>query len=476
MAKSVVGRRAANLIMGPALFVVFTVFLPAGVFTTLAQRAAVATVVWMAYWWITGPVDNAVTGFVPIVVNALFSVVDMDKLIANYSDETILLLIGACILSVSWGEVGLDKRIASYFLALIGTSLTNQIVFWFILCTLVSSVLPNAVVCAVITPIAVSMLKYVGIDDISKSEAGSLILLTIVWAIGVGGLATPLGGAMDLVIINYIQKLTGKEYLYWDWVVRFAPVMLVLVASNLAYLLAVKPKGGDLAGSKEYFIGLRKSMGKMDRNEVSCLVLFIAATVLAFTRNLYSSFLPNLKPAYVFITCAIISFFLRRPDGTRVMVWSDVQKKITWGLFFVFGGGLALGTLISKSGASKALGTLFAAMGLKGGFLTVLAVMFIVMLISGITSNTAAAAVCVPIIISVTSGMGLNPIPYIYTAAIGVNLAYVFPTSIRAIPVGYGLSPKYMFKKGIALWAITCILMSVTAWALISFWPAFSLA
>ncbi len=476
MAKSVVGRRVANLIMGPALFVVFTVFLPAGVFTTFAQRTAVATVAWMAYWWITAPVDYAVTGFVPIVANALFSMVSMDKLIASYSDETIMLLIGACILSVSWGEVGLDKRIASSFLALIGPSLTNQIIFWFMLCAFLSSILPNAVVCAVITPIAVSMLKYVGITDISKSETGSVILLTIAWATGIGGLATPLGGAMNLVIINYIQKLTGKEYLYWDWVVKFAPVMLVLVLSNIAYLLAIKPKGGDLTGSKEYFARLKKSMGKMGRSEVACLVLFISATALAFTRSLYASVLPGLKPAYVFIIFAVISFFLRRPDGTRIMVWSSVQKKMTWGLFFVFGGGLAVGTLISESGAGKSLGALCASMGLKGGFVTVFAIMLLVMVVSDITSNTATAAVCIPVVISVVSGIGLNPIPYIYTATIGVNLAYVFPTSIRAIPVGYGLSPKYMFKKGIALWAITCILMSVTAWVLISFWPAFSLA
>lgn len=476
MAISKIDKRTVHLLFGPALFGILIFLLPSSVFPTAAERTAIATVVWMAYWWITGPVDYAVTGFLPIAVNALFSIVDMGTLIANYADETIMLLIGACILSVSWEEVGLDKRIASSFLALIGSSLTNQIVFWFFLCTFLSAVLPNAVVCAVITPIAVSMLRYVGITNIAKSKTGSIILLTIVWAAGIGGLASPLGGAMNLVIINYIQKITGKEYLYFDWVVRFAPVVLILIISNIAYLLVIKPKGEGLSGSKEYFLKLKKSMGKMSRNEISCLILFIIATVLAFTRSLYSSFLPGLKPAYVFIVCAIISFFLRKPDGTRLMVWGSVQKKVTWGLFFVYGGGLAVGTLISGSGAGKSIGTLCSSMGLTGGFFTVFAIMLLVMILSDVTSNTATAAVCIPVVINIVSGMQLNPIPYIYTATIGVNLAYLFPTSIRAIPVGYGLSPGYMFKKGIVLWIITCLLMTVTAWVLISFWPEFSLA
>ena len=58
------------------------------------------------------------------------------------------------------------------------------------------------------------------------------------------------------------------------------------------------------------------------------------------------------------------------------------------------------------------------------------------------------------------NGLGLNPIPYIYIASVGVNLSYMLPTSIRAIPVGYGLQPKYMFKEGWKITIIVVILMT----------------
>ena len=62
----------------------------------------------MAFWWITGPVDFAVTAFLPIALNALFNMASMSTVIANYASETILLLLGASILTVSWEETGLE--------------------------------------------------------------------------------------------------------------------------------------------------------------------------------------------------------------------------------------------------------------------------------------------------------------------------------------------------------------------------------
>ena len=223
-------KRLINLLIGPLLLILLVNILPSSVFTTFASRAAIGTVAWMAYWWVMSPVDYAVTAFLPIAVNAILQMTDMSAVIANYASETILLLLGASILTVSWEMTGLDKRIAAVFLRLVGSNFRTQIVFWFVLCTILSAVLPNAVVCATITPIAVSMLNYIGEGDISNSKIGSKLLLTIAYAAGLGGLASPLGGAMNLVTVDYIQQLTGEEYMYTSWVVRFLPIMLVLLA------------------------------------------------------------------------------------------------------------------------------------------------------------------------------------------------------------------------------------------------------
>lgn len=466
--------RLLKLLLGPLMFLVLFLFLPKEVFPTAAERGAIGTIVWMAFWWITGPIEFAVTAFLPIAINALLQMADMSSVIANYASETILLLLGASILTVSWEKTGLDQRMAAKLLSLVDVGFRQQIIFWFILAAMLSAVLPNAVVCATITPIAVSMLHYIGEDDIAHSRVGSLLLLTIVYATGVGGLATPLGGAMNLVTVDYIQQITGEEYLYLSWVIRFFPVMVVLVASNVLYMLKGTEKGEILGGSKEYFRMQYRAMDKMQTDEKLCLALFVIAAVLSFSRQIYQSILPNLKPAYVFIICAVLSFLIEDENGQRLMVWKDVQKKIIWDLLYVFAGGLAAGTLINESGAAAAIGTTVARANLTGGFLTVFVIVTMTVILSDVTSNTATAAVAIPIVISIIEGIGENPIPYIYIASIGVNLSYMLPTSIRAIPVGYGLQPQYMLKKGIPLTVLVIVLMSIMGYLMLRFWPMFS--
>ncbi|MBQ6831199.1 MAG: anion permease [Oscillospiraceae bacterium] len=467
-------KRLTCILIGPLLFLACWLFLPASVFEAASARAAVGTVAWMAFWWITGPVDFAVTAFLPIAMNALFQMTDMSAVIANYASETILLLLGASILTASWEETGLDSRIAAKFLSMIGSNLRQQIVFWFILCTVLSAILPNAVVCAAITPIAVSMLRYVGEKDIAKSKKGSLLLLTIAYATGVGGLASPLGGAMNLVTVDYLEQLTGQEYMYVSWVIRFLPITVVLVASNILMLMIGTKKTDELGGSKEFFATQYKSLPPMTAEEKWSLGLFLLATGLAFSRQFYQDYLPGLKPAYVFIICAILAFFVMRKDGSRLMKWKNTQKLIGWELIYVFAGGLAAGTLINKSGAADAIAKLVSSSNLDGGFITVLVIVTLTVLMSDVTSNTATAAVAMPIVIGIAQGINKDPIPYVYIASIGVNLSYMLPTSIRAIPVGYGLEPKYMLKKGIPITIVVILLMSLMGWLMMTYWPAFS--
>lgn len=466
--------RTVYLLMGPALFFVCIFLLPESVFTTMEARGAIGTIAWMAFWWITGPVDFAITGFLPIAVNAVFQMADMSMVIANYADEIILLLLGASLITASWEETGLDKRIAAKFLSLIGNGMRGQIAFWFILSAVLSSVLPNAVVCAAITPIAVSMLKYVGIDEIGNSNNGSLILLTIAYGAGIGGLASPLGGAMNLVAVEYLQQVTGEEFMYAAWVVRFLPLVIILMGSNILYLMTHCKKTDTLGGSREYFINQYKAMPRMTREEWWALGLFLVATIMSFGRQLYEEYLPGLKPAYVFIICAILCFIVRKQDGSRLMSWKSAQVKVVWDLLYIFAGGLAAGTLINESGAAENIGTAMSNADLNGGFITVFVIVAVTLIMSDITSNTATAAVALPIVVSIIDGIGLNPVPYIYIAVIGVNISYMLPTSIRAIPVGYGLKPKFMLQKGAPLTVIVLLLMSIAGYLLINYWPAFS--
>lgn len=461
-----------NLLIGPLGFLLVYLLLPnTGV--TYAQAGAIGTVFWMAYWWITGPVDYAVTGLLPIAINAIFQIANvgevdafktgMSNILSKYADETIILILGASLITAAWGDIGLDKRIATKFLSLIGNKMRGQIAFWFVLTTVLSAVLPNAVVCAAITPIAISMLKFVGEKDISNSKKASMVLLTIAYGAGAGGLASPLGGAMNLTVINFINEIPGvEEFTYINWFLKFLPVMLILVVSNILFLICFCKKDEALEGSKEYFINEYKAMPKMSREEVFSLVFFLVPTVLSFAQPLYKAYLPGLKPAYLFIIFGILSFLIKKKDGNPMMTWKSAERNVVWDMLYIFGGGLAIGAMLKNSGADIVIGNLMEKSGLNGGFLMILLIVTFTVIMSDVTSNTATAGIAIPIVIAMC-GNDAGCVPYVLAATIGVNLSYMLPTSIRAISVGYGLSPKFMLKKGVPLTVIVIALMAVTA-------------
>ena len=143
---------------------------------------------------------------------------------------------------------------------------------------------------------------------------------------------------------------------YMHWVIRFMPIFIVLMILNILFMLRDVKKDESLGGSREFFINEYKRMPPMKLEEKWSLALFVIATVLAFTRQLYQDILPGLKPAYAFIICGIITFLIVDKDGKRVMVWKSAQKKIIWELIYIFAGGLAAGTLISDTGAAQSIG------------------------------------------------------------------------------------------------------------------------
>ena len=54
-------------------------------------------------------------------------------------------------------------------------------------------------------PVAVSMLRFLGQQQITNNPVATPILLAIVWGAGFGGFGSPLGSSSNLVAISYLD-------------------------------------------------------------------------------------------------------------------------------------------------------------------------------------------------------------------------------------------------------------------------------
>lgn len=467
-------KQTIGLIAGPAVFVLLLLALPALSVCTFKQAAALAAVVWMGLWWILRPVHIAVTSFLPIPVNAFFDLIPASHLISQYFSEIVVLLLGSELISLTWERTKLDRRLAIGSLCCIGTSLRSQVFVWLFASTVLSIILPNVVVVMIFLPVALSMLKFLGEGKLETSPAATAIMLAIVWGAGIGGFGSPLGGSANLVALSYIEALTGHEFMYVDWLYRFVPILALVFFINLFVIFRLSPKGKNLHGGAAYFKETYKSFGPMRPGEKIALSLFVLATVLAFARPLYASWLPGMKPAYVFFFLGMLTFVLKDEKKNWMLTWAEAEKGVMWGMIFLFAGGLALGRLITDTGAALVIAKGLALMPLSGGLETMLSVTVFGTVLSEISSNTAAASIAIPVVQGLAAELSLNPIPYLLASIVAVNCAYVLPVSIRAIGVSYGLSADALLREGLIVSALTVLAASLVCWVAMLFWPAFS--
>ena len=466
-----------HLIGGPLIFVVSLLLRTAP--APYEVRASLGLLLWMAWWWIFEPVNLAVTGFLPLVVLAIFDFLPVARILPSYSEELIFLLLGANILSTVWTRWGLDRRIALASLIGVGTSTRRQIIVWFAIAMLLSAALPNTVVAAAMMPIVVAMLRFIGIQDVGKSAFGSAVIIAVAWGTSVGGFWTPLGGAPNLLAIRLVEDtLISHEFLFTTWVTRLLPLAAIGAAASFIFMsVALKPELERVEGSKEYFSGELRSLGRMSVPEKWGLWLFLGATLLAFTRQLYLSLMPGLSPAFVFLSFALMSFVIHH-KGEPLLKWNYAQQHMVWGLFYLFAGGAALGEILNQTGTAKYVADMLLPAAGTGGFRAVLVFSMLSMVMTQVTNNTAAVAIMVPIAISTFQSLGMNPIPFVYIVAVACNCGLMLPSSAGgpAVAAGYGVNLKTMFSQGLWLAMLLWATIAVMGYLLATYWPGFAVA
>ena len=469
--------KAFHVLGGPLVFLLFLLLPIASM--SFPVRGSIGLLLWMSWWWIFGTVHLAVTGFLPLVVLALFDFLPVGNILPAYAQELVILLIGANILATLWSRWGLDRRIALVSLIGVGVSTRTQIMVWFGVATVLSTFLPNTVVAASMIPIVLAMLRFIGIENVGESAFGSALLIAVAWGTSVGGLGTPLGGAPNLLTVRFVeQELIAHEFLFTTWVTRMLPLTVLIAAVSLVFMrFAFKPELDRVEGTREYFSRELGALGKLTLPEKWGLGLFLAAILLAFSRQFYASLLPGLTPAFAFLTCAVLCFVIRH-KGEPILEWEYAQGHMVWGLIYLFAGGSALGQVLTETGAAQFVADRLVPLAGGGAFPAVLVFSFMTVVITQITSNTAAVAIIVPITISTFQSLGLNPIPFVYVVAAAGNCGFMLPSSAGgpAIAAGYGANLKSMFSWGLWLTVLVFLAIVVAGYLLASYWPGFGIA
>lgn len=152
-------------------------------------------------------------------------------------------------------------------------------------------------------------------------------------------------------------------------------------------------------------------------------------------------------------------------NGRFTLSWKEATN-INWGIILLFGGGLAFGDLMMKTGLSDAIGEGFVTFfGVKTVWgLTAIAILSGV-IVSELASNTASASLLIPVIIAIAQAAGVSAVPPALGACLGASLGFALPVSTppNAIVYGTGLIPmRSMILAGLLFDLLGAILIWIT--------------
>ena len=465
-------RRAAGLLLAPAVFALLLLLPLAGLKPEAHRLAAVMAAV--VVLWVTEALPLPATALLGAAACVVLRVAPARDVFAPFADPLMFLFIGSFIIARAIFLHRLDRRLAFGVLSLrfIGAR-PGRILFAFGAVTaFISAWISNTATTAMMFAIGMAILAFLFDHEkesgqtISRRYATGLMLMTS-FAASIGGLATPIGTPPNVIGLGFIRQLTGVEFPFFKWAMIGVPVVVVLYLWLGFYLNALCRAGvREIEGSGEMLRRERGRLGAWTRGQKSTLVAFVATVALWVVPGLVALVAGDQSAAYQAINRSVpeavaavvgaMLLFLLPGDarGERAITW-DEAVKIDWGVVLLYGGGFALGVLSFQTGLAEAIGR-----GLTGylpigtGLGLLFASTLVATLTSEATSNTASANMVVPVVIAIAKAAGADPLEPALGATMGASLGFMLPVSTpcNAIVYGSGYVPlPRMIRYGLLL-------------------------
>ncbi len=471
-----------TLAVGPAILAIALITSPPGTLTEDGWRVA-GVAVWMALWWLTAIVPLEATALIPIVVLPLIGPRSIEDVTASYANPIIFLFLGGFFLAATLERWDLHKRFAMATVRIAGTEARHVLLAFMLASAFLSMWISNTATAVMMLPIAGAV---VGGMDADAAEAPNrfpvALLLGVAYSCSIGGVATLIGTPPNAIFAGAAQELLGIDVGFGAWLVVGLSAAVPLLACCWLLLVRLFGVTGRVPGLDTLVERETAAMGKLSGSEKYILGVF-GATAMAWMFRApkvigglrvpgLSDLLPGVSDAGIAIAAAVLLFVIPLSGNARFRValnWESA-KKIPWGILLLFGGGLALASAFADSGLTEWIGG--GLQQLRGAprplVFLVTAALFV--FLTELTSNTATAALGMPLMAGAAIGLGLDALPLMAVAALASSMAFMLPvaTPPNAIVFGSGrLEVSDMARAG--LWlnlvSIFVVTLVVSLWA-----------
>ena len=433
---------------------------------TVVQQRVIALFVFAALMWMFEIIPNWTTSLLVIVI-ALLTVSDKGlgflcdpkygqlvgykSLMSAFADPVVMLFLGGFVLAIMAEKYGLDVTLARLLLKPFGTKPKMVLLGFLVVIAVFSMFMSNTATAAMMLAFLAPVLSVLPADD--KGKVG--LALAIPVAANLGGIGTPIGTPPNATAVRFLAE-AGHEVTFMQWSVRMIPFVLIMIFVAWIILQFFFPFKTD-----KLVLEIPENKRKKDWKTYVVWITFIGTILLWATESLtgINSNIVALIPLGVLTM-------------TGIFTKEDI-KEINWSVLWLVAGGFALGTALQGSGLAKVLINAIP-FGSMSVLLVFLIAGFVCYFLSNFISNSATAALLIPILIVVAEGMAdptaANNASFmamggthamISFIAMCASLAMIFPISTppNAIAASTGLvETKDMAKVGALVGVIGFVL------------------
>lgn len=426
---------------------------------TVVQQRVIALFVFAALMWMFEIIPNWATSVLIIVV-ALLTVSDKGlgffcnpefgqlvsykKIMSSFADPVVMLFLGGFVLAIMAERFGLDVTLAKSLLSIFGTKPKMVLLGFLIIISVFSMFMSNTATAAMMLAFLAPVLHKLPSDD--KGKIG--LALSIPVAANLGGIGTPIGTPPNATAKGYLEQ-AGIDVSFGDWCVHMIPYVIIMILLAWILLLVFFP-----FKTQKLVLEIPANDKKKDWKSKLVWATFIITILLWATEQLHhiSSNVVALIPLAVFTATGLFG--------------KEEIKEINWSVLWLVAGGFALGYLLQDTGLAKVLITAIP-FGSMSVILVLVVAGFVCYFLSNFISNSATAALLIPILIVVAEGMAdpaaANNAAFIAMGgtqamiifiAVCASIAMLFPISTppNAIAASTGLvETKDMAKIGIII-------------------------
>ena len=468
-----------GLIVGPILF--FTMMFLSIEGLSFEAKVVVGLTFWMSSWWITEAVPIYITALLPLVIFPLLNIIPLDETSALYADKIVFLFLGGFILAKAIEKSSLHKRFALNILKVFGTNPKHIVGAFMVVTGFLSGWISNTATTMLMVPIAAAVILQVRNND-DQRRFGVCLMLSVAYSASIGGMATLIGTPPNAIFASLSQSMLGIDISFGQWMLMAVPISAITLVVAWLYMVnfGAKISSSPIADERSIISKRLSELGRMSRDEKIVAVVFAATAIAWITRGLiWKDILPMVDDSTIAVVAAISLFILPslssnskkndKDNDKRLLDW-NTAVTIPWGVLLLIGGGLTLAHGFTTTGLDAYIADQLSF--LKGmHYLIIILILLTVTVFAGeVISNTATAALLLPISASLATSLSINPILLMAPIAVATSIGFTMPvaTPPNAIVFSSGhVTAAKMARAGLPLDIIGIVIVTVLTTVLV---------